>query len=105
MSPREAHNLHPIFPVTINGIVFKAPKLAPLTNIVISMPEIPLTGKLLTKMEIIKNLNISSAWLKKYMMQMGKMSVGNTITMKVAKHSFIIMKVKNDLRMPNSSIF
>lgn len=39
------------------------------------------------------------------MMQIGKMSVGNTITMKVAKHYFTIIKVKNDFRMPNYSIF
>ena len=60
-----AQTLHPSFPVTNRGIVFKAPKLAPLTSMVISMPEIPLTGKLFTNIPMIKNLKTSKAWFEK----------------------------------------
>ena len=56
----EAQARHPILPVSIRGKVFKAPKLAPLTSIVNNIPDMPFTGKLLTKIEMIKDLKMSN---------------------------------------------
>ncbi len=62
VKPNVAQTLHPNLPVNIKEIVFKDPKFDPLTSIVISIPEIPFTGKLLTNIPTKRNLKTSRAF-------------------------------------------
>lgn len=96
-----AHSFHPIFPVRIKAPVLREPKLAKLTSIVIIIPDIPLTGKLLTTIETTKNLSTSTAWLKKYIKHIEIRSVGKNHQIKIASPSFRIKAVMNTRANPN----
>ena len=79
INPKPATDVHPKWPVIYIAIALKLPKLAELTNMVISIPEMPDTGNWFTMTVTIKNLKLSSAWKQNIIIATGIFPVGNII--------------------------